>query len=129
MNNIESLDYKGKPTLLHGDFHRDHIFVDKIKDEWKITGLIDFEFASSLAPEYDMLKLHRQGFFDEPELMKAFEEGYGKFDIKAVKVSRILRDIGFGCVWLDSGDPELGLKILNSVEERIDKDLNSDKRN
>ncbi len=125
MENIETLDYKGEPTLLHGDFHKDHIFVDKADSKWRITGIIDFEFASSLAPEYDMLKLHRQGFFDDPDLMKAFEEGYGKFDIKAIEISRTLRDIGLGCVWLDSGDPEVGLKILKDVEDRIDKSLNS----
>lgn len=117
-NNSE-LSYSGKPTLIHGDFHRDHFFVEKLGAEWKIIGLIDFEFAASLAPEYDMIKLHRQGFFEDNELKSAFDEAYGPYNLKSVEISRLMRDIGFGCVLIDSGNVEKGLEVLREVEKKI----------
>jgi len=117
--NLEIWKYEGKPTLIHGDFHKDHFFIKKQNNIWKITGLIDFEFAASLCPEYDMLKLDRQGFFDDPELMNAFEKGYGKFNLNAVKIYRIIRDIGFGCVLIDCGNTKKGIELLNSAESQI----------
>ncbi len=124
IKNYDEIAFEGEPTLIHGDFHRDHIFIEKKDNEYKIIGIIDFEFAASLAPEYDLLKLHRQGFFDNPELEKAFIEGYGKtINKKAIEISRITRDFGFGSVLLDSGKTEQGIKILKEVESKIDKDL------
>lgn len=120
LNNLDKIRYLGKPKLVHGDFHTGHLFVEKINNEWKITGLIDFEFASSLAPEYDFIKLHRQGFFDDSELKEALEEGYGQeINRKAVEIYRLLRDFGFVQVMLDAGNKETADKVLSSIEERL----------
>ncbi len=124
MKNYEDIAFEGEPTLIHGDFHRDHIFVEREGENYKIVGIIDFEFAAFKAPEYDLIKLHRQGFFDNAELEKAFMEGYNKpINKKAIEISRMTRDFAFGAVLLDSGKTQEGIKILKEVESKIDKEL------
>ena len=119
--NIEILEHQGKPTLIHGDFRTEHIFIEKIKEKYEIKGLIDFEFAHSLCPEYDFIKLHRQGFFDDKKLFSALQKGYGKFNHKAVPIHRLMRDLGFAQAVLESGDHKTAENVLKSIEKRINK--------
>jgi aminoglycoside phosphotransferase (APT) family kinase protein len=123
--NKKEIDYKGPPVLIHGDMHPGHIFVEKTNGEYEITGLIDVEFAEPSCPEYDFIKLHRTGFFDDPDLKKALKEGYGKINEKAVLIYRIMRDVGYARVLFDSGNNELAEKILKETEERINKGITS----
>jgi aminoglycoside phosphotransferase (APT) family kinase protein len=119
-DNIDIADYQSEPTLVHGDLHSGHIFVEKTEGEYRIVGLIDIEFASSLSPEYDFIKLHRTGFFDDKEIKSALDKGYGRvINEKAVQYHRVLRDMGFVQVMLDAGNNELAEKTLKSIEERI----------
>ncbi len=117
--NLHKIEFKKEPTFIHGDFMTGHIFVEKINGEYKIRGIIDFEFAQSTSPEYDFIKLHRQGFFEDEELKKALKEGYGDINEEAVEMHRLMRDIGFAQVVLDSGNKELAEKTLRSIEEKI----------
>jgi len=118
-NNLKTIDYSGQPTLIHGDFHKAHIFLTKINNHWKITGLIDFEFARSSSPEYDFIKLHRDNFFNDPELLNALKQGYGEINEKAVYIHRLMRDLGFAQVMRDSGNLELSNKTLKDIEGKI----------
>ncbi|MEK6885426.1 MAG: aminoglycoside phosphotransferase family protein [Nanoarchaeota archaeon] len=125
ITNLHEIRYEGKPRILHGDFHTGHIFVEKNNEKYEITGLIDFEFAKSSTPEYDFIKLHRQGFFDDKELFNALQEGYGRtINFKAVKIYRLMRDLGFAQVMLDAGNKEQADKTLKFIEESL-----SDKSN
>ncbi|MBD3253160.1 phosphotransferase [Candidatus Pacearchaeota archaeon] len=117
--NLDIIDYSGKPTLIHGDFHKSHIFVKKKNNKWEITGIIDFEFARSSSPEYDFIKLHRDNFFDDPEILKALIEGYGPINKKAVYIHRLMRDLGFAQVMRDSGNLKLSDRTIKDVEKRI----------
>ncbi len=120
LSRVNSLDYTGKPTLIHNDFMIGHVFVEKINNEYEITGIIDFEFAESSDPEYEFIKLHRQGFFDDQDLKNALEEGYGrKIDEEKVRSFRLLRDFSLARVILDSGDREHCNKILKEIDQRI----------
>jgi len=119
--NLEKISYNGKPTLTHGDFFPGHIFIKRINKEYKIIGLIDFEFAHSLSPEYDFIKLHRAGFFKDPEIKQALMEGYGDINEQAVEIHRITRDLGFAWAVLESGNKELSDKIIKTIEEKLDK--------
>lgn len=121
--NLDKFDYKGKPVLIHNDFMIGHLFVEGIKGEYKITGLIDFEFAYSHSPEYDFIKLHRQGFFEDLELKKSLLQGYGKINEKAVEIYRLIRDMGFAQVMLDCGDNKTANKIIRQLEYKLDKEL------
>ena len=121
--NINKIAYKGEPTLVHGDFFPGHIFVEKINNEYKIIGLIDFEFSGSYSPEYDFIKLHRSGFFDDIEIKQALNQSYGEINEQAVEVYRIMRDLGFAWVSLESGNKELSDKTLKAIEEKIKKTI------
>ncbi|MFH1290233.1 MAG: aminoglycoside phosphotransferase family protein [Nanoarchaeota archaeon] len=123
VKNIEKIEYTGRPKLVHGDYVHGHLFVEKINGEYEIVGVIDFEFAFAYSPEYDFIKLHRTGFFDDPEIKKALEEGYGKINEEAVEIFRIMRDLGFAQVLYQSGDKELSAKVFKRIEEVIDRDL------
>lgn len=117
--NKNKIDYLRKPSLIHGDFQRSHIFVKKKKTKYEITGLIDFEHAAAYPPMYDLIKLHREGFFDNPIIKKAFIKGYGPIDYKAIEVYRILRDFQFGVILMDSGDRVKAKKVLTEIENKI----------
>lgn len=123
--NLDKFDYGGKPTFVHSDFSIGHVFVKKIGGKYEIEGLIDFEFARSSSPEYDFIKLHREGFFDDEEIKKALEDSYGKINEKAVEVLRVGRDLGFAQAVLESGNRELCEEVLTKIEKRIEKDINS----
>jgi aminoglycoside phosphotransferase (APT) family kinase protein len=117
--NLDKIDYEEYPVLCHGDFHQGHIFIEKTNDNYKIIGLIDFEFARAYPPEYDLLKLHRNGFFDDPELKQALIKGYGKINESAVEIHRLIRDMGFAQVMLDAGNRELSNKTLEKIKQTI----------
>ena len=121
IKNLNKIKYLEKPTLIHGDFMTGHIFVEKINNEYKIVGLIDFEFASSYSPAYDFIKLHRQGFFDDLEIKQALIEGYGKINEEGVEIHRIMRDMGFAWAVLESGNKDLSDKKIKELEEKINK--------
>jgi aminoglycoside phosphotransferase (APT) family kinase protein len=117
--NQDVIDYQGPPVLNHGDFVHGHIFVQETNQGLEICGLIDFEFARASSPEYDFLKLHRIGFFDDSEIKEALIKGYGEINEKAVEIHRIIRDFGFAQVLLQSGDTELAQKTLKDIESKI----------
>ena len=118
--NMDKIEYNGKPKFVHTDFAIDHLFVKKIKEDYEIVGLIDFEFAKAYAPEYDFIKLHRRGFFEDIELKKALVDSYGEINEKAVEIFRLMRDLSFAYVLLDSGSNEMADKVLKGVEEKLD---------
>ena len=123
MSKREILKGDGQPCFNHGDFFPGHIFVKKIKNEWKIVGLIDFEFACAFNLEKDFIKLDRSGFFDIPGLKEALEKGYGKsIDAKKVRVHRIMRDFAFAIFIRESGGNELADKKFEEIENLIDKE-------
>ncbi len=123
MRNIKEIEYSGKPVFTHCDLMLGHIFVEKINKEYKIIGIIDFEFAESTCPEYDFIKLHRKGFFEDKELLSALERGYGKeINKKAVEYHRLMRDFAFASVLLNSGDNKTAEEVFDSIKHRIKKD-------
>lgn len=120
LKNLKYINYTGKPTLIHGDFQKGHVFVKKIDGEYKIVGIIDFEFANSSAPEYDFIKLHREGFFEDKKLLNALERGYGRsIDKKALLTYKLMRDTGFAQVVLDAGNKKLSDKILKNLSQKL----------
>ncbi|BBC35648.1 Phosphotransferase [Streptomyces graminofaciens] len=66
-----------RPVLLHTEFMREHLTVDP-HDEWRLTGLFDFEPAMIGDPAYDFVSV---GLFltrADPRLLKRFYEAYGQ---------------------------------------------------
>ncbi len=118
------LTENAEPVLIHSDFHLDHIFVIKENGEWKITGICDFEFASSSAKEFDFVKIHRLGLLNDENFKKMLLKGYGieklhkEFD-KVVKLYRIARDIGFAKYTARRGDMEITSKTISNILDLI----------
>jgi len=67
-----------EPVLVHNDFHFDHVFVKKIKNEYKVEGVIDFGFAGIFPKEMDFVKPHRWIFDKGKDIENAFMKGYQK---------------------------------------------------
>ncbi len=125
-NNLSHIEYHDKPTLCHGDFIPGHVFVEKKNNKYKITHIIDFELSVSSSPDEDFVKLHRAGFFADKDLKKALEKGYGaKLNEKSIEIQRIMRDLCFAQIQFDSGDIQLGMKVLKDIETKIDNKFTS----
>ena len=123
LNQKSNLNYLKKPTLIHGDLIFGHVFVSKSKEGYKISGVIDFEFALSHEPEYEFIKLHRAGVFENEKLKKALMKGYGPINEKKVLFHRIGRDFSYARILLDSGEEKKAEEVLDWVSKRIDKEL------
>ncbi len=53
------LPNESESHLVHADFDPANILVDKIDDEWTITGVLDWEFAFSGSPLWDVANMLR----------------------------------------------------------------------
>jgi fructokinase len=70
------LDEVGRDEcLVHGDFNAPNIFVKQIDDRWRISGVLDWEFALNASPYCDIgnfLRYHRR---DRPRYEPHFSAG------------------------------------------------------
>jgi fructosamine-3-kinase len=73
--NKDLLKIKSKPCLLHKDYHKSHILVEK----HNISGIIDVEWAIAGHNELDIAKSCLWMFDGKPEKEKIFLQGYKKF--------------------------------------------------
>jgi len=120
------LTEKADATLIHNDFNLEHIFIRKSGNDWRITGIIDFEFAEAYAREFDFVKLHRRGLFEERYLLDDMIKGYGKnllhprlLDV--IRYYRMVRDIGFAYHLLKAGNEEHYKKVIDTILKEADK--------
>jgi len=61
--------------LVHGDFNSPNIFVKQTEDGWRVSGVLDWEFALNASPYCDIgnfLRYHRR---DRPRYEPAFSTG------------------------------------------------------
>lgn len=79
----------------------------------------DFEFSSSYSPEFDFIKMHRFGFFEDLNLKRALILGYGKINENAVETHRLMRDLQFAWAVLESGNKKLSDETLKKIEIKI----------
>lgn len=61
--------------LVHGDYDPANILVDKQDGQWKITGILDWEFSFSGSPFFDVANMLRYAHHMSPEFEKAFIQG------------------------------------------------------
>ena len=65
----------GSACLVHGDFNSPNIFVNQGDDGWRVSGILDWEFALDASPYCDIgnfLRYHRR---DRPRYEPAFSAG------------------------------------------------------
>jgi len=58
--------------LVHGDYDPANILVNKIDDQWKITGILDWEFSFSGSPLFDVANMLRYAH----QMPAAFETSF-----------------------------------------------------
>jgi hygromycin-B 7''-O-kinase len=114
-----NLDETTNFVLLHTELMRDHFLVIENEDGWQLSGLIDFEPSMAGPAEYDFASV---GLFisqGEPEILRAFMEGYGlenpDFNWKNRMAAWALQHRYAHFPWYLSRLPE-GIKITNSQE-------------
>jgi aminoglycoside phosphotransferase (APT) family kinase protein len=65
----------GEECLVHGDFNSPNIFVKQADDGWRVSGVLDWEFALNASPYCDIgnfLRYHRR---DRPRYQPSFSDG------------------------------------------------------
>ena len=77
---------RSRMSFLHTELMREHIFVQKFQDQWRISGIIDFEPSMIGDPEYDFASVGLFVSKDETHLFRFFLEGYG-FDLLDTELS------------------------------------------
>jgi aminoglycoside phosphotransferase (APT) family kinase protein len=117
-----NLTEEAEPVLIHNDVIFDHIFVEKETDQWRMTGICDFEFAAAYAREFDFVKLHRAGLLKEikENLLEEYGKIHPKFD-EVVQMYRIVRDIGFARHTAKSGHMETSKKAIENVLRTVNR--------
>lgn len=104
LNRHEAALHALQPThcLVHSDFNLKNILVEKKPDRWKITGLLDWEFAHVGSPLVDVGNFYRFEEILPPALFTGFAEGYelSRFE-NWREVSRLL-DLAALCNFLDA---------------------------
>ena len=82
-----------RPCLIHSDLSLDHVFIDRIDDQWSVSGLIDFEFSRFADPISEGLLLGMLERPDQEPEREAFLGGYGLMsELSGIRldVSRLL---------------------------------------
>lgn len=76
LNQYQSLLLDDNQThLVHGDFDPANLLVDNIDNTWKITGILDWEFAFSGSSLWDIANMLRYAHQMPVEFQNAFLEG------------------------------------------------------
>ena len=65
----------GNECLVHGDFNSPNIFVKQTDDGWRVSGLLDWEFALNASPYCDVGNFLRYHRHDRPRYEPAFSAG------------------------------------------------------
>ncbi len=129
LNRYEAELHALQPTtcLVHSDFNLKNILVQKKPTRWKISGLIDWEFAHVGSPLVDIGNFYR---FEEalPEaLLKGFAQGYGLDEIPRWKPLSLILDLAALCNFLDAPEDlpltqETAAYLIRRTLERLNED-------
>lgn len=68
--------WKGSPGLTHCDFGGSNILVTSITGNWKVAAVLDWEFAISATPFFDLGNLLRKPLGTNPIFKNSVHEGY-----------------------------------------------------
>jgi len=62
--------------LVHSDFNSPNVIVDRVEDRWTVVGVLDWEFAHSGSPLFDVGNFLRYERRSSPLLEPHFSDGY-----------------------------------------------------
>lgn len=110
-----------KVSYLHnGDFGERNILVKKVKDEWKLSALIDFEQCRPYDKDYEIIGCYYTLIDENKAFAEAFKAGYEKYMkfSEDLEKKKDLYELYSGlsiCSWAKIQAPEYyweGIKIL-----------------
>lgn len=126
LNHYEADLHALHPThcLVHSDFNLKNLLVQKKPSRWKISGLLDWEFAHVGSPLVDVGNFYR---FEEalpPALLKGFAQGYGLEEIPQWRPLSLILDLAALCNFLDAPEDlpltqETAVYLIRRTLERL----------
>ncbi|SDZ05966.1 Phosphotransferase enzyme family protein [Proteiniborus ethanoligenes] len=114
------------PRLCHHDFSARNMLINREKEGWKISGIIDFEHCYPDDPDIDFTDLYHTVFLEEPWLKEPFMKRYKEYlkikeDVLEYKMKYYLLNKGlFICSWAYYTAPEYylqGIKLLERLDD------------
>ncbi len=69
-------DLDEAPCLVHGDFDGSNILVNRVGDQWRVSGVVDWEYAIAATPLVDLGKILRPPFGDIESFECSLIEGF-----------------------------------------------------
>jgi len=115
------LDYLGDaPCLVHGDFDGSNILVLRVGETWKVSGVVDWEYAISATPLVDLGHILRPPFGDIEPFERNLIEGFvGHGGILAPEWKRACRLLDL-INWVSFlNRPGAGPEVIESSREMI----------
>jgi aminoglycoside phosphotransferase (APT) family kinase protein len=118
----------GEHRLVHSDFGGPNLLVDQVDGHWRVTGVLDWEFAFSGPPLVDVGHMVRYEQFSQPLVEPHFSEGFraggGTLPDDWFGLARAV-DLMALCEFLTR--PQLPDSILPELLELIAATLDSDR--
>lgn len=110
--------------LVHSDFNLKNILVQQKEDRWKITGLLDWEFAHSGSPLVDIGNFYRFEAALPSALFKGFADGYGLSALQNWRELSLILDLAALCNFLDAPEDlpltqETAIYLIRQTLDRL----------
>ena len=112
--------WNGPPCLVHGDFGGSNILVRQTSARWGVAAVLDWEFAFSGSPFFDLGNLLRPPLGDRPSFSGAVHAGYtaagGQLPAQWPALSRLADLLS----WADFlNRPETGEQLIHDARTII----------
>jgi len=112
--------WQGAPCLVHGDCGGTNILVTRRGTDWTITGIIDWEFAFSGTPFFDLGNLLRAPLGDLPGFADGLAEGYRAAGGVLPDHWRRLAAMTDLLAWVESATrPDVSPEFIQSAQQMI----------
>ncbi len=116
--------WRGSPCLTHGDCGGTNILVVKTYMDWSVAGIIDWEFAFSGTPFFDLGNLLRAPLGSLPGFADALAEGYCATGSVLPDNWRALAAMTDLLAWVESATrPHVSLEFIQSARLVINETI------
>ncbi len=78
LDHVLANDSRNPQTLVHGDLESDHVLLNRLDGEWRVTCIIDFGDARIGVPNYEWMPLWLGLFDRDIQALRAFLETYDR---------------------------------------------------
>lgn len=116
----------GDPRLTHADCNPSNILMRQVPGSWRVAAVLDWEFALSATPAFDIGNLLRPPFGEHPPFIAGFAQGYRAAGGELPDDWRRIARIADLFAWADllgqrSEDPALAADARRIIAATIDE--------